>query len=67
MDISVKVIQVIEANFCRGKGTEENPNRTVTAYYSLDGDFLAEKDVHYDNILFADELARRNESKGGNE
>lgn len=56
MDISAKIIQMIEANFFRGEGTEENSIRTVTAYYSLDGDFLAEKDVHYDGILFGEEL-----------
>jgi hypothetical protein len=44
MDITAKVIQVIETHFCRGKGDESDPMRTVTAYYSFDGDFLAEDD-----------------------
>jgi len=39
-----KVIQVIETRTFVGTGTEENPNRYVTRYWSLDGELLAEAD-----------------------
>ncbi len=41
---SAKVIQVIETKAARGAGTEEQPARCVTQYWSLDGEFLAEVD-----------------------
>lgn len=39
-----KVIQVIESDIYRGKGTEGSPGRRVTQYHTLDGVFLAEND-----------------------
>lgn len=39
---SAKVIPVIETKTVAGKGTEEDPNRVVIRYWSLDGHFLAE-------------------------
>ena len=41
---SAKVIQVIETKSARGAGTNEQPSRMVTQYWSLDGQFLAEID-----------------------
>lgn len=38
---SAKVIQVIESHAKRGNGTECNPSRIVTLYWSLDGELLA--------------------------
>jgi hypothetical protein len=39
-----KVIQVIEVELLRGKGTEDSVMRGVTQYWSLDGELLAEND-----------------------
>lgn len=39
-----KVIQVIEVEITRGKGTEDSVMRGVTQYWSLDGELLAEND-----------------------
>ncbi len=39
-----KVIQVIETVSRIGKGTEEDPCRLVTEYWSLDGELLAVND-----------------------
>lgn len=39
-----KVIQVIETEECRGKGTPDSPLRGVKQYWSLDGKLLAEFD-----------------------
>lgn len=39
-----KVIQVIESEVNRGKGTLTEPFRHVTQYHTLDGVLLAEKD-----------------------
>lgn len=41
---SAKVIQVIETKSARGAGTDEQPSRIVTQYWTLDGKFLAEFD-----------------------
>ena len=39
------VIQVIEASYLRGEGVApDDPVREVVAYYSLDGELLAERD-----------------------
>ncbi|APB77432.1 carboxypeptidase [Paenibacillus polymyxa] len=43
---SAKVIQVIETKNDRGSGTETDPNRIITQYWSLDGELLAEYDPH---------------------
>lgn len=41
---SAKVIQVIETKAARGSGTDGQPCREVTEYWSLDGKKLAERD-----------------------
>lgn len=38
---SAKVIQVIESHVKRGNGTEDNPSRIITLYWSLNGELLA--------------------------
>lgn len=54
-----RVIQVIESEECRGKGTEAEPFRTVRTYHTLDGEFLAEHDPP--SIRHLMELARQEE------
>jgi hypothetical protein len=39
-----KVIEVIEVGVMRGKGTADDTMRSVTSYFSLDGEPLAESD-----------------------
>lgn len=40
-----EVIQVVAVTFRRGEGCcDQDPTRLVTAYYSLDGQLLAERD-----------------------
>lgn len=39
-----QVIQVIQSQVLRGKGTDESPVRLVTQYHTLDGEFLSERD-----------------------
>lgn len=41
---SARVMQVIETKSARGAGTDEQPVRIVTQYWSLEGKFLAEND-----------------------
>lgn len=41
---SAKVIQVIQTVSRAGNGSESNPNRFVTAFWSLDGELLAVND-----------------------
>lgn len=41
---SARVVEVIEVRGCVGKGTEENPNRIITEYWSKDGNLLAVND-----------------------
>jgi len=41
-----RVIEVIEVEEPRGAGTEHDPARSVTVYYTLEGDYLAERDLH---------------------
>lgn len=41
---SAEVIQVIKTVSSAGSGTEEDPNRFQTIYWSLDGKFLAMDD-----------------------
>ena len=38
---SAEVMQVIKTTRPVGKGTEDNPNRIVTEYWSFDGELLA--------------------------
>jgi len=40
-----KIIECIESVITRGKGTEDSPARSVFQYYTLDGEFLAERDT----------------------
>lgn len=49
--VNVKVVQIIRIEFVRGKGTEEDPARLVEQYWSIQGEFLFEKDVTYQRIL----------------
>jgi hypothetical protein len=42
--VSAKLIQVIEVSTTRGTGTQLDPVRTVTQYWSTDGELLAERD-----------------------
>lgn len=54
-----KVIQVIEVGVMRGHGaTEEDPMRSVTSYFSLDGEPLAERDPHPITMVTLAELKR---------
>lgn len=41
---NVKVIQVIEVVSIRGSGTQDDPVRKMTQYWSLDGKLLAVRD-----------------------
>ncbi len=41
---SVRQITVIAVMAARGQGTEKDPIRVVTQYWSSDGELLAEKD-----------------------
>ena len=41
---SARMVNVIELRVCVGKGTEENPNRVVTEYWSKDGKLLVVSD-----------------------
>ena len=43
---SAKVIQVIESHVKRGNGTEDNPFRIITLYWSLGGELLAVYDPY---------------------
>ena len=43
---SARVISVIETKAARGIGTQEQPTRMVTEYWSLDGEKLAEHDPY---------------------
>lgn len=43
--MTARLIQVIETDLLlRGKGTEDDPMRRITQYYSTDGELLAEHD-----------------------
>ena len=46
---SARGIQVIETKSARGSGEPGQPSRTVTEYWSLDGEKLAENDPPYTN------------------
>lgn len=43
---SARVIPVIVTKSARGSGAKDQPTRTVTEYWSLDGEKLAEKDSY---------------------
>jgi len=42
--LMVETISVIHVTILRGDGSDNNPMRRVEQYWSLDGDFLVEKD-----------------------
>lgn len=44
--MTCKLIEVIQAYVTRGRGTPENPYRTVTQFWSKEGELLAENDPH---------------------
>lgn len=44
---SARLIQVIETVAKRGLGTKKDPERYVKQYWDLDGNFLAESDLHH--------------------
>lgn len=41
---SAKVIQVIETKAMKGSGTNSDPARIITEYWSMEGELLAEND-----------------------
>lgn len=53
---SAKVVQVIEVRVNRGAGTEEDPCRIVTQYWSQKGELLAESDSTTDTSFASSEL-----------
>lgn len=54
---SAKVICVIETKSARGSGSLEQPSRTVTEYWSLDGEKLAENDPYLRGMASASSKA----------
>lgn len=44
MNIQSRVVQVIKTIYTKGDGTQENPVRSVTAYFDFDGHLICEKD-----------------------
>lgn len=44
--MTCKLIEVIQAYVTQGRGTPDNPYRTVTQFWSKDGELLAENDPH---------------------
>jgi hypothetical protein len=42
---SAQLVNVIKTESLRGKGTEDDPCRTVIQYWSTEGELLAEKDT----------------------
>ena len=42
---SAKVIQVIVTESVVGRGTEEDPTRSILQYWSLNGEFLAKVEI----------------------
>lgn len=45
--MSAQLIEVIEVKTSAGKGTESNPNRIITEYWSKEGVLLAVNDPHF--------------------
>lgn len=54
---SARVIQVIETKSARGSGEPGQPSRTVTEYWSLDGEKLAENDPYLRGMASASSKA----------
>ncbi len=50
---SVKLVTVIETKLIRGKGTNQDPCRTVYQYWNSDGELLAENDTIIMHALHA--------------
>ena len=48
---SARLIEVIAVQACVGKGTEQNPNRVITEYWSKEGILLAISDPHVNSFL----------------
>lgn len=44
--MSCKLIEVIQAYVTRGSGVADNPYRTVTQFWSKEGELLAENDPY---------------------
>ena len=44
---SAKLVEVIEVHSCWGDGTEGDPNRNVTLYFSKEGYLLAVNDIQH--------------------
>ena len=45
---SAKIIEVIEVMRCKGQGTDQDPGRIVTEYWSKEGKLLAVNDPYPD-------------------
>ena len=54
---SAQLILVIKTMATRGSGTPEDPVRTVTEYWSMAGEKLAENDPYLGSILSASSKA----------
>lgn len=52
---SARMMEVIEVKVTRGVGTEENPCRIVTQYWSQRGELLAESDSTTDTSFASSE------------
>lgn len=47
---SARLIEVIAVQACTGEGTEQNPNRIITEYWSKEGTLLAVNDPHINSF-----------------
>lgn len=47
---TAQLVEVIKVTACIGKGTEEDPNRIITEYWSKDGRLLAVSDPSLTSI-----------------
>lgn len=41
---SVRILQVIAIEVCVGEGTDKNPNRLITEYWTMDGKKMAQSE-----------------------
>lgn len=55
------IIQVIKTEYTKGKGTQEDPARQVTAYFNLNGTLICERDEYLENLK-RDELIKCGQS-----
>lgn len=44
MNIHSQIVKVLATTYNKGDGTPADPVRRATSYYSLEGDFLCERD-----------------------